>query len=224
MVTDHIYHRMERNAEILEYLRTNFPALDKELREYLSSIGILKEVPAGTVLMQQGQHIKYTVLVVEGRIKLYREGEDLGEFFMYYLEPGDACAISMVCTASGKASEVMAKAVEDSIVLMIPVHHMEELMKNHKSWYQFVIESYRRRFEEVLNVLDSTVFKNMDERLLSYIRGQSEKLGTHELKLTHQEIATDLNSSREVVSRLLKKMEQKGLVKLYRNYIEVLPV
>ncbi|MBC9929078.1 Crp/Fnr family transcriptional regulator [Chitinophaga qingshengii] len=215
---------MDAKLDILSYLNTHFPVLDKALKDHLSEIGTLQEVPAGTVLLQQGQYIKYTVLVLEGRIKLYREGEDLGEFFMYYLEPGDACAISMVCVASGKASEVMAKAVEDSVVLMIPVYHMEALMKDYKSWYQFVIESYRRRFEEVLNVLDSTVFKNMDERLLSYIRSQATKLGTRELKLTHQEIATDLHSSREVVSRLLKKMEQKGIVKLNRNSIEVLPV
>nr|WP_295865532.1 Crp/Fnr family transcriptional regulator [uncultured Chitinophaga sp.] len=215
---------MDATSDILDYLNAHFPALDDALKAHLSEIGTLQAVPAGTVLMQQGQYIKYTVLVLEGRIKLYREGEDIGEFFMYYLEPGDACAISMVCVASGKASEVMAKAVEDSVVLMIPVRYMEALMKDHKSWYQFVIESYRRRFEEVLSVLDSTVFKNMDERLLSYIRSQATKLGTQELKLTHQEIATDLNSSREVVSRLLKKLEQKGVVKLNRNSIEVLPV
>ncbi|WP_212003923.1 Crp/Fnr family transcriptional regulator [Chitinophaga sp. HK235] len=215
---------MDSKTDILQYLDTHFPTLDSELKQHLSDIGAIKEVPAGMVLMQQGQPIRYTVLVLEGRLKLYREGEDIGEFFMYYLEPGDACAISMVCVASGKASEVMAKAVDDSVVLMIPVRYMEALMRDYKSWYQFVIESYRRRFEEVLNVLDSTVFKNMDERLLSYIRAQADKLGTHELKLTHQEIATDLNSSREVVSRLLKKMEQKGIVRLNRNYIEVLPM
>lgn len=213
---------MEQQPDILAYLKAHFPLLDNELQEHLSVIGSLKSVAAGEVLMKQGQYIKFTVLVLEGRIKLYREGEDLGEFFMYYLEPGDACAISMVCIAAGKESEVMAKAVEDSVVLMIPVQHMESLMKDYKSWYQFVIESYRSRFEEVLNVLDSTVFKSMDERLLSYIREQSRQLRSRELKLTHQEIATDLNSSREVISRLLKKMEQKGLVKLNRSYIEVL--
>ncbi|NLR77270.1 Crp/Fnr family transcriptional regulator [Chitinophaga eiseniae] len=215
---------MDQKAAILRYLTRHFPMLDTHLQEHLSAVGLLKEVAAGTVLMKQGQYIKYTMLVLEGRIKLYREGEDAGEFFMYYLEPGDACAISMVCIASGKSSEVMAKAIEDAVVLMIPVQHMEALMKDYKSWYQFVIESYRRRFEELLMVLDSTVFKSMDERLLNYIREQSRQLQTRELKLTHQEIASDLNSSREVISRLLKKMEQKGMVKLYRNYIAVLTV
>ncbi|SEW49855.1 Crp/Fnr family transcriptional regulator [Chitinophaga arvensicola] len=214
---------MEQHPDILTYLNKHFPTLDKDLKEYLSVIGGLKKIPAGEVLLKQGQYIRFTVLVLEGRIKLYREGEEQGEFFMYYLEPGDACAISMICIASGKESEVMAKAVEESVVLMIPVQHMELLMKDYKSWYRFVIESYRRRFEEVLTVLDSTVFKSMDERLLSYIREQSRQLNTRQLKLTHQEIATDINSSREVISRLLKKMEQKGLVKLNRNYIEVLP-
>ncbi|RFS27066.1 Crp/Fnr family transcriptional regulator [Chitinophaga silvatica] len=211
---------MAYNESIFNYLKTHFPALDSELQQHLATIGQMKEVAAGTVLMKQGQYLKYTMLVLEGRIKLYREGEDIGEFFMYYLEPGDACAISMVCVASGKASEVMAKAVEDSVVLMIPIEHMEMLMKDFKSWYQFVIESYRRRFDEVLSVLDNVVFKSMDQRLLTYLQNQQKKLG-NQLKLTHQEIAADLNTSREVISRLLKKMEQQGLVNLHRSYIEV---
>lgn len=213
---------MDNKEDIYSYLRNSFPQLGDALNKHLASIASLQEIPEGTVLMRAGQYMKYTILVAKGMLKLYREDDSGSEILMYHLEQGNACALSMVCAASGKTSEVMARAAEDALVIMIPVQHMEELMKNHKTWYQFVIESYRSRFEELLNVLDNIAFKNMDSRLFDYIRNQSVLLQTKELKLTHQEIASDLNSSREVISRLLKKMEQKKYVVLHRNFIEVL--
>jgi CRP/FNR family transcriptional regulator len=160
------------------------------------------------------------MLVVEGRVKLYREGEEGDEFFMYYLEPGDACALSMICATRQQASEVMAKATDDTVVLMMPIAIMDELMRDHKSWYYFVIDTYRTRFEELLVVIDHIIFKGMDERLEFYLKNQYQKLNDRALFITHQDIANDLNTSREVVSRLLKKMEQQHRVILHRNYIE----
>lgn len=205
---------------IAGYLDQNFPDLDLALKQFIASVSTLRHIPAGTALMRSGQYLKHTMLIAKGRIKIYREGKDDGEFFMYYLEPGNACALSMICAATAKESEILAKAVEESIVIMIPVERMEELMKNYKSWYRFVIETYRYRFEELLAVLDSVVFKNMDERLSSYLNDQFSQLHTNQLKLTHQQIADDLNSSREVITRLLKKLEQRGAIKIHRSHIE----
>jgi len=205
---------------IAGYLDQNFPDLDLALKQFIASVSTLRHIPAGTALMRSGQYLKHTMLIAKGRIKIYREGKDDGEFFMYYLEPGNACALSMICAATAKESEILAKAVEESIVIMIPVERMEELMKNYKSWYRFVIETYRYRFEELLAVLDSVVFKNMDERLGSYLNDQFSQLHTNQLKLTHQQIADDLNSSREVITRLLKKLEQRGAIKIHRSHIE----
>lgn len=202
------------------YLDYNFPDLDQPLKQFIASVATLKHIPAGTALMRSGQYLKYTMLIAQGRIKIYREGGEDGEFFMYYLEPGNACALSMMCASTAKESEILAKAVEDSTVIMIPVEHMETLMKNYKNWYRFVVETYRYRFEELLAVLDSVVFKNMDERLSNYLDRQFNQLDTKELKLTHQQIADDLNSSREVITRLLKKLEQHGSIKIHRSYIE----
>ena len=96
---------------------------------------------------------------------------------------------------------------------------MDELMKTYKSWYYFVIENYRSRFEELLTVLDSVIFKGMDEPLDFYLRNQFKNSGFKELPITHLEIANDLNTSREVISRLLKKLEQNKKIKLSRNHI-----
>ncbi|CAL1517726.1 Crp/Fnr family transcriptional regulator [Chitinophaga sp. MM2321] len=207
---------------ISAYLDQYFPQFEPALKEIIADNCTLKSVPAGEKLIQTGQQMRATMLVVEGRLKLYREGEEGGEVFMYYLEPGTACALSMICAQKQETSEVMAKALEDSLVLMIPVALMGTMMQDYKSWYNFVVETYRSRFEELLNLLDQVVFRAMDQRLVSYLENQREKLKTTQLYITHSEIATDLNSSREVISRLLKKLEQQDKVKLFRNYIELL--
>lgn len=168
--------------------------------------------------MKPGQFFKYAMLIVDGRVKLYREGEEGEEYFMYFLEPGSACALSMMCMAKSQSSTVMAIALEETEVIMIPMQYMDSLMRNYSTWYHFVIETYRSRFEELLTVVDQIAFKNMDERLDWYLKRQSETLGRN-LMLTHQQIANDINSSREVVSRLLKKMEKTGRITMERNSI-----
>ncbi|WP_246228348.1 Crp/Fnr family transcriptional regulator [Paraflavitalea devenefica] len=204
----------------MEYLDQRFPQFEPALRQLLAEQCVVKSLPAGEKLMQTGQYFRSTMLIAEGRAKLYREGADGGEFFMYYLEPGQACALSMICATRQQTSEVMAVAEEDTVVLLMPIGLMDELMHDYKSWYYFVIESYRTRFEELLGVIDNVIFKGMDERLEFYLKNQYKKLQRRELPITHQAIANDLNTSREVVSRLLKKMEQQKRLVLYRNYIE----
>jgi len=105
--------------------------------------------------------------------------------------------------------------------LMVPLQLMDDMMNKYKSWYQFVIQTYRSRFDELLSVVDNIAFSNMDERLEFYLKRYAGKTGKKTIELSHQQIADDLNSSREVISRLLKKMEQQKLVKLYRNMIEL---
>lgn len=202
--------------------KEQFPQFEPGLIELIEKEAVQRSFNAGDIIMRTGQYIKSTVLVLEGRIKIYRENQDGGEFLMYYLQPGQACAVSMICAIQSGTSEIMAMAEEDSEVLMIPVHLMDDMMNQYKSWYQFVIQTYRGRFDELLSVVDNIAFRNMDERLEFYIKRYVEKAGKKNLEISHQQIADDLNSSREVISRLLKKMEQRGLVKLHRNMIELI--
>ena len=195
-----------------------FPLFDLPLATFLHERGESKTFEQGSILMKPGQFFKYAMLIVSGRVKLYREGEDGEEFFMYFLESGNACALSMMCMARSQTSTIMAVALEETEVIMIPIQYMDTLMKNYSAWYHFVIETYRNRFEELLTVVDQIAFKNMDERLEWYLKRQAKSLGNN-LMLTHQQIAHDINSSREVVSRLLKKMEKTGLVSMERNSI-----
>jgi CRP/FNR family transcriptional regulator len=203
-----------------EELMKLFPMFDSQLANFISTIGESKTFEEGSIMMKTGQYFKATMLLINGKVKLYREGEDGGEFFMYFLERGDACALSMICATRNQASQIMAVAVEETEVLMIPISYMDELMTKYKGWYYFVLETYRSRFEELLVVIDNIAFKNMDERLEWYLKQQAAKTGKN-IHLTHQQIANDLNSSREVISRLLKKMEKNQAVLLHRNSIEL---
>jgi len=200
-------------------LKQLFPSLEDPLFEELLKHGLVKEVKAGDTILRVGQTIRSTMLIIEGIVKLYREDEEGKEFFIYHLDAGQACSLSMVCAAKHETSEVLAKALTDATILSIPLEFMDQWMGKYKTWYQFVITSYRERFEELLKTIDAIAFSNMDERLEDYIKKQVAKLG-YNLKITHQEIATDLNSSREVISRLLKKMEAKGWLIINRNTIE----
>lgn len=205
-----------------DHLKKLFPSFSKELIQDIKENQVVKEFSSGEVIMRTGQYIKNTILISKGTVKVYREDIDGGEFFMYYLQPGQACALSMVCAVNSEKSQFMAKVVDDAELIMVPLALMDKWMMQHRTWYEFVIGSYRNRFEEVLEVIDSIAFRAMDERLEFYLKRQVESCGCKELKLSHQEIGSDLNTSREVISRLLKKMEQRGLVILHRNQIEIL--
>jgi CRP/FNR family transcriptional regulator, anaerobic regulatory protein len=208
-------------SEMKNYLKENFPSFEPELLDTIADNGTIKTFGPDEMLMNVGQYFRSTMLVVKGNIKVYREGEEGEEFYIYMIGPGEACALSMVCAFKQESSEIKAKTAEETEVIMLPIELMDNLMQKYRSWYYFVLETYRTRFEELLNLIDNIAFKSLDERLEFYLKGQAEKFGKT-LNFTHQQIAYDLNSSREVITRLLKKMEQRGMVKIERNSLTVL--
>lgn len=200
-------------------LRQLFPNLEPALYEELLQHGEIRHFEAGATLLKIGQPIRSTMLVLEGVIKLYQEDGEGDEFFIYHIQPGQACAVSMVCAYQHESSQVMARALTDVTLLTIPLSFMDEWMSRYKSWHSFVIRTYRSRYDELLNTINEIAFRNMDERLEFYLRRQVKQLGRH-VRLTHQDIANDLNSSREVISRLMKKMEKNGWIIIHRNSFE----
>ncbi len=206
----------------MEDIKALFPQFEPALMNEIIANGVIKIIPAGEVLMRTGQFIKSTMLILEGNVKVFRENEDGGEFLMYFLQPGEACAISIICAAKTEASRVMAKTTEETTVLMIPLQLLDRWMLDYTSWYHFVLSTYRNRFDELLTLIDQVAFRNMDERLLSYLERHAKVHNSSIVSLSHQQIADELNSSREVISRLLKKMEQRHMVILHRNAVELI--
>lgn len=161
-------------------------------------------------------------LLLSGAIKVMREDYDSGELLLYYLERGDTCAMSMSCCLGGKQSEIKAIGEVPGILLMIPVHMMSEWMSKYKGWMMFVFDSYNNRFNELLNAVDTLAFMDTKERLLNYLFEKSKIERSSIVSKTHQDIAKELNTSRVVVSRLLKVLEKEDRIKLNRNSIEIL--
>ena len=189
--------------------------------EELEEKAELKSFEAGEWLLRTGQNIRSTMLIISGLVKVFRQDEEGNEYFMYYLEPGQACALSMICAAKQETSQIMAKTVLPTEVVRIPLDNMDAWMAKYKSWYYFVLETYRARFEELLSTVDHIAFRNMDERLVFYLRKYQETTGSNQIQLSFTEIAQELNSSREVISRLMKKLSDKGLVRLHKSYVEI---
>jgi CRP/FNR family transcriptional regulator len=185
-------------------------------------VSLLKDFNEGDILIDFGDYIKKMPLLLEGAIKILREDFDEGELLLYFIEKGDTCAMTMACCMGEIKSEIRAVAETDGKVVMIPVHKMEEWLGKYKSWRNYVFNSYNNRLKEMLSAIDNLAFMNMDERLMIYLIDKSKINHSREIHTTHQEIAYDLHTSRVVVSRLLKALENNGKIKLHRASVELL--
>ncbi len=207
----------------MENYRHLLKDFEEPLLAEMKEKGRIVEVKGGQTLLHSGQPIRNTIIVLEGLVKLFRESdEDGSEFFMYYLHPGDGCALSMICDRTFRASSVTARAVTDAKLLAIPVEHTEHWMRHYRTWYHFVVSTYRRRYEELLETIDHIAFQHMDVRLEFYLRRHSKAIGSKVIEITNTQIAQELNSSREVISRLMKKLSDAGKIRLLKNGVELL--
>jgi CRP/FNR family transcriptional regulator len=204
-----------------EYFKILIPDVENELLSALVQQAIIKEYKQGDLVLEVGQQIRSTMIVSKGSLKVYRESGEGEEFLMYFLDPGDACALTVLCEVRNEKSQIAVKADEDAELIFIPIGLSEQWQIQYSSWRKFIVGNYRSRFEELLQTLDSVVFKALDERLEFYLKRQAQHSGSV-IPLSHQQIADDLNSTREVISRLLKKLEQAGKVTLHRHAVEVL--
>ncbi len=206
-----------------EFIKNTYGFIFEEnLITEIAEVSLLKNFEEGDVLIDFGDYIKKMPLLLEGAIKILREDFDEGELLLYFIEKGDTCAMTMACCLGETKSEIRAVAETKGTVVMIPVQKMEEWLGRYKSWRNYVFNSYNNRLKEMLLAIDNLAFMNMEERLLNYLRDKSKINRTNEINVTHQDIAYDLHTSRVVVSRLLKALENQGLLKLHRATIELL--
>jgi CRP/FNR family transcriptional regulator len=191
---------------------------EEELMQEIYQVGKIKKIPADSILVDNGDEILHIPFVIDGSVKISRDKDD-SELLLYYIESGDTCTMTLQCSVTGSVSEVRATALEDSEVLLIPVMYMENWMNKYPSWRRYILESYHSRMLELMETVDAIAFMRLDERLEKYLTDQAKLTGSLEIHHTHQQIAEDLHSSRVVISRLLKQLEQKGRIQLYRNRI-----
>ena len=204
-------------------VRKAFPFFsDQQLLDEIRQHAVLLTFSAGATVMDYGENVRLVPLVLKGSLKVMRENEEGQELFLYFLNAGESCSMSFTCCMASKKSSVRAIAEEDTVLLGVPARFVDEWIGRFPVWKQFVLRSYDQRMLELINAIDSIAFKRLDERLMDYLRQKAETRLNHEIHATHQEIALDLNASREAISRLLKQLENMGQVELGRNRIKVL--
>ena len=207
---------------MLDIVKENYSNIfEEKLLEEIAQVAKIYDFKEGDVLIDFGDYIKNMPLLLKGAIKILREDFDEGELLLYFIEKGDTCAMTMACCLGDTKSEIKAVAETDVKLVMIPVNKMEEWLGKYKSWRNFVFNSYNNRLKEMLTAIDNLAFMNMDERLLNYLFEKAKINKTNHVQNTHQEIAYDLHSSRVVISRLLKALENEGRIILHRASIEI---
>lgn len=213
-----------QESSVKEKVRKTLENLDFEqkLVDEILTVGRFRSYEAGRTVISPGDPVKEIPLVIEGSLNVLRIDDQGNELFLYFLEGGDTCAMSITCCLENKKSGFQVVAEDDSLVWFIPVVQMDHWVSVYPSFRKFVFSSYQSRFNEMMESIDNVAFKHMDERLYSYLLDKKQSSGSYTIHKTHEEIARALNTSRVVVSRLLKKLEQEGKIELQRNRIEIL--
>ena len=200
---------------------------------YLFEDELLKEIlekgkeltfSKGDIIIDYDQKIEYMPLLLEGAIKVLRTNEKDQELVLYFLEQGDTCTMTMNCCMGEMNSEICAISETDSHLILIPVIYMKKWLKKYNSWMSFVMMSYQNRFNELLGSIDGLAFGNLNDRLLTYLKDQVYARHKNDIVISHEQIAIDLNTSRVVISRLLKNLENNGVIKQTRGMIELLNI
>jgi len=196
--------------------------LDETLINEILQIGVYKQFNQDDIIIDVNQPLKHIPLLLSGSIKILREDHEGNDLLIYFLEAGETCTMSLACCMGTAKSKIRAVAEMDSYLVMIPVVYMQKWFHSNESWRNFILESYQTRFNEMLQTIDDLAFMKMEERLLKYLKNKVILHDSHTLDTKHQDIAEDLHTSRVVVSRLLKQLENEKKIKISRNKIEVL--
>ena len=195
---------------------------ESDLLDEIQRVGIHKKVPKGELMIDIGESIRYIPLILDGVIKIVREDDSRGELLLYFVEFRNTCAMTLNCCLDSSKSEIRALCESDVSLIMIPVNLMDLWLTRYKSWRTFIFDNFQSRLNEMLKTIDALTFLKLDDRLRNYLEGKFKHSNENKLHITHLEIANDLNSSRVVISRLLKQMENEGHIKLGRNTLSLL--
>lgn len=194
------------------------PALIKEIYQF----GELRQFREGDIIMDYGKYIRMMPLIVKGTIKVFRMDENGNEILLYYLSASESCSMAYSCCVEAKKSEVKAIAEDDVELIAIPHIKLDEWLCKYTSWKNYIMRSFNERFLELLRSIESIAFHKLDERLVAYLKQKQRNTGSGVIKASHNQIAEELATSRVVVSRLLKQLENDKKIILYRNEIKLL--
>lgn len=205
---------------ILEQVEKALVNLSPDLQKVIAEQGSFASFEAGTELLREGQYVKVIPLVLSGGLKVMADFDER-ELLLYYIRPSESCALSFSAALHDSPSQIKAICSEDSEVLLIPSSAVRKLTKDYDEFNQLFFDQYQLRYTDLLGTIQSLLFGRMDQRLLDYLKVKSEHLQGAAIKIPHREIARELGTAREVISRVLKKLENEGLVEQSKEGIKV---
>lgn len=195
---------------------------DQSLLRHIAAESETSVLPPGQVLVNFHTYIRNIPVVLRGHVKVVGEDEDGNEILLYYLEPGDSCVMSILGALNGTTSKIKAITVDETEILFLRPERAAALIREHPGWAEYIFKLYQSRFEELLQVVTKVSFQKMDDRIMDLLEGKARLFGTRTIEVTHQEIAGEIGSPREAVSRVLKKLEKEGAVRLFRGKIQLM--
>lgn len=202
-------------------LKKILPQVDTELLQFIASEAVEMDVPADSTLLKTGNYVQSVPLVIKGLIRVSRN-EDDKELLLYYIHPGEMCIMSFSACCSNSASMIEAATLEETKVLLIPAAKLREWITHYPSFNFYIYEMFNKRYLDLIDTINQLIFYRLDERLYNYLKEKTVLSGNSNVSITHQQIATDMGTAREVISRLLKKLELENKILTSRNQVKVL--
>lgn len=182
----------------------------------------VRVVPPGEVIVKFHSYIRNIPIILRGHVKVTGEDDEGNEILLYYLQPGDSCVMSVLGALNGTMSKIKAQTVDETEIIFIRPERAAALVREQPGWAEYIFKLYQNRFEELLEAVTRVNFKRLDDRIIDLLQQKAKVYKTNLLPVTHQEIADELGSPREAISRVLKKLEREGVVKLFRGKMEFL--
>ncbi len=201
-------------------IKSHLPYLSAELVSKIQSVSTLKEIPANTMILREGQYIKVVPIVLEGLIKVFTRQEER-ELLLYYIQPRESCIMSFSAGMENEPSSVYAQTEEDTLALLLPVREVARWIDHYPGFNTLFYQQYKQRYSELLDTINHVMFNKMDKRLYDHLLTKTELKKQNPIKISHQQLADELGTVREVVSRVMKKLEAEGLAQQQGNSIKV---
>lgn len=197
------------------------PHLSDDLIAEIESVAIFKKIPSGSTILRAGQYVKVIPIVTEGLIKVFSRHEDK-DLLLYYIQPNESCIMSFSASLKNEPSRVYAITEEDTSAILLPVEKIDSWIRQFPDFNSIFFQLYNLRYSELLETISDLLFNKMDQRLYDYMKKKHQLTGKNPLKISHRQIANDMGTAREVISRVMKKLEGEGKVRQHTSSIEIL--
>ncbi len=195
--------------------------INADLAKEIMAVSVVKEIPQDTEILKEGQYVKVIPIVLDGLIKVFSRHEEK-ELLLYYIKPDESCIMSFSASLRNEPSKVFAITEEKTTALLIPSDKAAKWTRQFPDFNTLFFQQYNVRYSELLDTIHHVLFDKLDKRLYDYLQEKVSLTAKNPLKISHRQIANELGTAREVISRLMKKLEHEGKVKQFSNTIEIL--